>query len=1252
MNRYKQIGLFSSISVAVFLLLSCLPADHTNGKSTELPLPVQYDEPQIEAENKLGESAQDFIKYGLIDENEYTADNYLSRITAVQIISDITGLDREAENSTYTHPFIDLSDRAEKQIGCLYHHNIIDGITNNSFMEDEICNLDTFLVFLLRGLNVIGGRQGDVRPENAREAAMEQGILSGTYGESEDGLLSVNDAFDICHNALYTYINDRETLLTYLINKGFIQISDKDDFDQAYEISGHGSSPFFEEAFDNRKLAGYDIKGGNKVYWHGSRVTGTDNSITDDGYLQMAGSEQRLVKDQQFALDKSFMRGNESYGMTFTVSINQMSNEGNEGRVIFRVIPRTADKDFTKYYAVNYYMVLPLGDYQSNLARCKWSITNTNAPGGTKPLAEAYYLLKENVDYTGRLLIENTDEGNVHIAFYIDGADRYTTEVKPLLEYTDTSGYKIMQSAQGPAFGNSGYQDAGWGFASRVRFDDIRLYDTKSFAAQTGQLKEFAGTPVSLREDDPYARQLRYLINNGVIKPYRRNIDFIGYVSVAQFLASAMYLNGNYMNEGQTLEEFVTPAYRKLFKGTEAEKQTDLNRIITRYEAALIIKNFMRGSPETENYHSLFKDRLKSDYLRPVYFAVQNSYLLLDKNSHFNGDALLTREEMLRVFSCAVDSGLRDKNYRLQIPAVFSDNAILQGGKPIPISGKGMSGDTVTVRFNGQTKTAKVADGKWHIELDSQPYGGPYSLTIKDSGYTYTFRGLYVGEVFVVAGQSNAEWSVYESDDNRDTLRKFNNQTRVRLFCPTSRMAATPLFDAETKWEVANDQYSEHIMGSASAIGVFYVQKLMEINPGLKNVRIGIIQMTYGGTSIELFLPDCVNEKNHLVQKDNEFIASGFWNGYMDAVTPYAVKALIFYQGENSVHLGYQYEPLLRDYIWGVRQEFNDPSLPVMLVQLAGYGEHYGQDNDRWPYIREVQMRVANTTDRVGLVTAIDLSDRDPLNIHPKAKRPIGDRLAYLSMDMVYGMDYHKQSPVLAKTELEGNVFRLRFNTEKLTIRQNAPGNIAFEILNAGGKWIPAQAKTEGNALLVWDDRTIAPKGVRYAWANYPKACLFNEYDLPVLPFNTTKYLYKTMPHGDFTTTGHYLKKTYHLLQDNDAIINLTRNNEFRHVKAINAYLLEYADGDIAGQSPGDRIVLLKKQGNLLCESGTTETTVKIQGHGLKAGDWMRNIKYDALTQVLEVMDGNTVRVSTVAGQCGGNIFEVYQNKGTITAEE
>lgn len=1250
MNKYKFIFFCLLSLMALLLLASCVPTDT---KEIDEPLsPSQLTENSINFENEVNEAVQYLIECGIIENNKYLADSCLSRIVAVHIISDITGLGKEAEKSTTTHPFIDLSDKAEKKISFLYQNDIIDGVANDCFVEDDICDLDTFLVFLLRALNYIGGQQSTINMQNAREVAFEKKIITHSlYNKNDYSIISVNEALEICHNSLGVYINDEDTLLTYLCHKGIVQVPDSTTFNQAYQITGQNTAPFFVENFDDKKIDGYDIKSSNKIFWRGSRTKGADNQITDDGYLQMTGTKQDMEDDQHFALIKDYLQGNESYGMTFTVNIDKMGNEGNEDRVIFRVIPRTVDEDFNKYYAINYYMDFTMGDYESNLAKCKWSIINTNAPSGTEPLAEAYYLLKENVDYTAKLLIENTDDGNVHIEFYIDGADRYTAEIKPLLEYTDNSEYKILHSVHGPAFGNSGYKDFEWGFASSVRFDNVKLYDTQSFCKQTEQLKKFAATTDVLNEDDNNANQLKYLVNHGVIKPFQNNIDYVGYVSVAQFMASAMYLNGHYMIEGQKLDEHVMPVYQELFKDTEAEIQTDINRPITRYEAAQIINDMLPGKPATDKYHSLYSDELKKDYISSVFFAVENSYLLLDGNNEFNGDALLTRQNMLRIFSCAVDSGLRDKNYRLQIPSIISDNAILQRDKPIPISGRGMSGDTVTVKFNGQTKTAKVVNGEWHLELDSQPYGGPYDMIIEDTGYTYILKKLYVGEVFIVAGQSNAEWPLYYSDDNEDTLKKFNNQSQLRVFHPDSGRSTTPHFDTDSEWKVPNSPFSEYIIGSTSAIGVFFVQKLMEINPELRDIKIGIVQITYGGTSIELFLPDCVNKKNNHIQKDDEFIASGFWNGYMDAVVPYSAKALMFYQGENSTHLEYFYEPMLRDYIWGVRQAFGDSSLPVMLVQLTSFGENYGQDYDAWCKIREIQMRVANTIDNVGLVTAIDLSDEDIFEIHPTAKRPIGDRLAYLAMNMLYGQNYGMRSSMLTAYELSGHTYRLRFDAKELKLKQDAFGDVDFEVLNQGGEWVSAQAKIEGDSLLVWSEMVAAPKGVRYAWANYPKVCFFNEYDLPILPFNTAKDMNKPILHSDFTTDEYHLKKAYHLLDHNDAIINLTRNNEFRYVKVVNAYLVEYQHEKITGQAPGDQVILLKKQENFISESGTTQTIVKLAGHSLKAGDWIRNVKHDALAQVLEVIDENTVRVEPVENQKNGNVFEVYKNTGTVTAE-
>ncbi len=1250
---------FALLLGAVFLLLSCgvSPPLNNEAYASDAIEPGDTNVDVLTDPSGLNESAQYFIDHGLIQQDDYAAELYLTRNAAVRMIADVTSLSAQAQSTSYTHPFIDLSTGTEPLIGFLYHNNIIQGVTNNHFMGDEICDEDTFLVFLLRAINFAGGGTGTFDRDSAYQTAKEAGILLAN-DENDDKVLSVNDAFDLCYNALFAKVGDnKQTLLSILTDSGAIMHLDSDnagDFSDAYEIAWPSMEPLFQDNFNDDTLKDHRIysKSGS-TNWYGGFGAGALNSITADGYLEMTGEEQNLLVNEQYALLKKHLQGNESYGMTFTVNVQSMPNEGNENRVIFRVIPRTADAAFTKYYAVNYFIVQQLGEYESNLIRCKWSITNTNAPSGTAPLAEAYFLLREKVDYTARLLIENTPDGNVHIAFYIDGPDRPTADTAPLLEYTDASEYRILQSVMGPALGISGSLNSGWGFAARVQFDNVALYDVSSFAALNAQLEHFADTPVVMDAEEPYAEQLCYLIRRGVILPSQRKVDFDETISVKELLATALYYNGRHMLPGQTMDAFVDAAYQTIFRRTEIVKNTDYDRPVTRYEAAMILQKLLPGKSGSSKYQTLYADALKPDYKTAVYFAVQNSYLLLDESNRFNGEATITRSELLRMLALAADARLRTNNSVLTIQSIYSDYAVIQAGKPILVSGRGMSGDTVTVRFGTQQLQTKVVDGAWSVEFPAQTYGGPYALKISDSGFIYKYRGIYVGEVVVVAGQSNAEMPLYDTNNVQDMLEKYAHTDKIRFYQPDSKTAIEPVTLLPHSWSAVVDPFSAYIVGSASAIGVYYVDQLLTLNADLKDVKFGIIQLTYGGTSIEMFMPNNVNVKNGYVQQDDEFIRSGFWNGYMEGVTPYNVSALLYYQGENSTQLKYMYEPLLRDYIWGVRQAFDDESLPVLLVQLSGYGDNYGQNGDYWPYIREVQMRVANTTENVGVVATIDLAGSNPQEIHPADKQPIGSRLAYLAMDLVYGKDLGMQSCVMTSYERKSSVYTIHFNATALTLDETVAGTRDFEVMTADGTWVDAEAKAEGDTLLVWSDEVIVPHGVRYAWSNFPKADLFDQNGLPVLPFNTTKDLNTPVDESELTTTSHLLKKAYHLLQNGDAVVNVTRDNAFRHVQVINAYMLEYTDGDIPGQAPGDEVALLKKQADgLLAGDGTGETIVYITAHGLKAGDWLYNTKYEVMTRVLEVIDENSIRVERVIGQSSGDLFVVYRCIADTSAEK
>ncbi len=1240
MAREAKRILMIMFGAAMALIAACAPPQKREAQITASPIPQVTAAPTAYVWEP-NESAHALDGYGIINAASYTGYRYVTREIAARLIADITGLGAEAKAGE-AHPFVDVTGGAEAPIALLYRLDIVEGLSSNRFGGDELCDRETFLLYLLRALEVAGGAPATLMQDGVAAAAAERGLTADAAAGDE--MLSIDQAFDICYNALFVHIGDgTQTLLTHLYARGISNTSGC-DIGEAYRIEGVEAAPFWRETFDGKTLFdGNVVNADNRIDWYGSNTQGAENRITREGRLELSGNDQYLVDNQWIALRKGILQGRESFGMSFTLNVQNMANEGNEARAVFRVIPRTADARFTRYYAVNYYMTLPLGPYQSNLARCKWSITNTNAPSGTKPLAEAYFLLEEGVDYAARLLIENTDDG-VRLSFYIDGPD-HDGAAGPLLTYTDNSEYRILQNAAGPAFGSSGYLTAGWGYASTVHVDDVALYDPLEFAAETAQLAAYVNTPLVLNGDAADASQMRYLVRRGVLRPCGRNLDFEGTVEVGQLLASARYFAGEHLSAGETLAAFTGAMHRTLFGGAA---EADLTRDVTRYEAAQVALRLLPGEPATGDYRALYGDALNETYRSAVYFAVQNSYLLLDENNRFRGDEPLTRRELLHFFACAADARLRTLNRALQLPAILSDNAVLQADKPIPISGRGMSGDTVTVTFHKQTKRAKVVDGRWSVELESEPYGGPYRLSVRDSGHKLSFGGIYVGEVIVVAGQSNAEMSVYESANNADTLRRFNNQTRVRLFRPESRMAVTPLADTKTRWQVAGDPYSEYILGSASAIGVFCVQELFALKPALKNVRIGIIQITYGGTSIEMFLPSSVTQTP---RSDDEVLVSGFWNGFMAGLTPYAARALVYYQGENSAHLGYRYEPLLNDYIRGVRDAFYDAALPVLLVQLSGYGDNYAQDNDLWPEIREVQMRVANTTENVGLVTAIDLSDRNPQEIHPVRKRPVGKRLACLAMKLAYSEDIGGLSARLTNAVLNGKTYSLSFSAAALTLRDDAYGDVAFEVLDSQGRWVAAQARVERDTLLVWSEHVDLPRGVRYAWANYPKACLFDGAGLPVLPFNTTKDLDTPVDAKLFTTNERQLKKAYHLLETGDLVVNLSRNNAARRVRFVDAYVVEYSDGGIAGQSSGDRVALLEKRGECAGGGGTTSEVVSLMGHGLKAGDWLLNTKREALTEVIEVLDGDTLRVRPVMGQGEGDIFELYECRRIITAE-
>jgi len=986
-------------------------------------------------------------------------------------------------------------------------------------------------------------------------------------------------------------------------------------------------SSLFTETFEDKRIVGRQIIDSKSVpVWNINETPGQKHAI-QGGALELGGAQHmQLAKLNNF--DTSAM---DSYVMEFTINIRRMSNEGHSGRPMAVIIPRTKDASYSKYYAVTYYMETTyMGNIVANLFKTKWAIINTNAPSGTSPLVTGYYMLRENVDYIGRLVIENTDDGAVHIEFYIDGPTDPASSYAPVVTYTDFSPFKITKSAAGPAFGMVGWASDYWGEAPTIQYDDLRILSIDEYRKWERWLKRYSAAEPSDVADHPWRDELKYLINRGLLEVQA----------------------GNKLYPDDLIFESEFASMLEAWSGKHIEANTDA--VLTKKQAANMIYEIL-GKPGTDmRYRSILAAGSDESPDPASHYAFEQGILGLEAKGRFEPGKLLTRAEAALALLRVMDEGYRLPHGSIKLPSILSSGAVLQRDKPITIWGTGTSGDTITVKFRQQAKQATVVDGKWSVVLDPEPYGGPDTLSVTGIAESITLTNLLVGEVFIVAGQSNAEMSISEVNDTDDIYAKYSNRSTLRYYFADQVMAVSPRFDDGGSW---NNAYSWAIDDS-SAIGTFFVNKLLELNENLSKVPIGVIRVTYGGSTIELFLPDTFFASIGYEQPHDDPIMSGYWNGFIHTIAPYAAKAVLYYQGENSTQLGYSYESYLRSLIEAWRDEFHDPELPFFLVQLAGYGDNYYEtDIDSWPVIREIQMRVANTVPGTAVVTAIDLADPDPLEIHPRDKRPIGERAAYRAMELLYGDSSFQdmRSPEMREYRLDEGKYTISFDhlSDHLVLKWGSidMAGSGFEILNSERRWVPAFAELseDRREVVVWSADEPAPLGVRYAWRNYPAVTLFAASGLPALPFNSTKDLQHLPP--TYGTDEHHIRVNHHMRKSYDGIVNLTRGEQFRMVEPLDGDVLwhQYA---VAGQSPGDEIVLLARLSNGYAERGTNETTVYMRGHGMKEGDWIRNnTRGWTASQVFKVLDDDTFEIcAPIPGQSAGDELERYASKRTVTA--
>lgn len=225
------------------------------------------------------------------------------------------------------------------------------------------------------------------------------------------------------------------------------------------------------------------------------------------------------------------------------------------------------------------------------------------------------------------------------------------------------------------------------------------------------------------------------------------------------------------------------------------------------------------------------------------------------------------------------------------------------------------------------------------------------------------------------------------------------------------------------------------------------------------------------------------------------------FNAMVHPLIPYTIRGAIWYQGEANTWRAYQYRDLLPVMIQDWRRRWNN-DFPFYIVQLAAYTDiKENPEESDWAELREAQLKTLNL-ENTGMAVTIDIGDAK--DIHPKNKQEVGRRLALIAMADVYGEKIEYSGPLYDSYRIEGDTIRIRFTHVESGLKTSDGGELkGFAIAGPDHKFYWAEARIDGQDVLVYSPQVKMPVAVRYAWANNPVCNLYNGAGLPASPFRT-----------------------------------------------------------------------------------------------------------------------------------------------------
>lgn len=662
------------------------------------------------------------------------------------------------------------------------------------------------------------------------------------------------------------------------------------------------------------------------------------------------------------------------------------------------------------------------------------------------------------------------------------------------------------------------------------------------------------GSGIEDRENDSYPAKLQKLLGNKYLvrnfgvpgarvshlsrKPYSNRKEFVAAQAFnPDVVVIALGINDTSVNEWQSNKEVFIKDYCSLI--------SSFKELATK--PRILLSNLMPVFQPYEPYLEIQEnidqaDALISQVAKEKSLSVIDLFGRLDcEPQYYASDGLHPSKDGALIIAEMVSKAITGDHSGLSMPPVFGNHMVLQRQKNIKVWGKADSNSTIEVVLNSVVrKTVVDCNGNWSVEFQPMEAGGPYALEISDGKTNITYRDVLIGEVWYCAGQSNMEW-MFRQDRDYDVEKFKTDYPGLRVLnrdpiAKTSKRAFTQNeLDKLNIDEYYSGSWAVSKNGSVSDISAIAYYFGREIHRAT-GVPVGIIESAVGGSTTEAWMPREALNEDGLYVLTNDWLNNPYYsewpkqrasrnislwlkgsretprphhpyepcflfNADVAQMSNFAIRGVLWYQGESNATQNdssvardkKQNKRLFENLIKSWREVFGDANLPFYYVQLPNL-------NRNWMDYRQMQLDVLNSIPNTGMAVTIDLGN--PTNVHPANKIEVAHRLALWALAKQYGKDVEYSGPLCKSAEFIGDEVAIVFDHVGQGLRTNDAKDVAgFEVAGEDGTWHNAEARIQGDRVIVISDQVERPLKVRYAWAPNPVANLVNSEKLPASPF-------------------------------------------------------------------------------------------------------------------------------------------------------